>query len=75
MTDELENLVLVYLRRIDEKVDRMAADIQDLKHRMTSLETQFAGMRVDMAYLAQRIDRVEMRLERLERRMDLIPAQ
>ena len=38
MADGPENLVLVYLRRLDEKMDRVLGDIHDLKHRVTSLE-------------------------------------
>ena len=36
MCEEPENLVLVYLRRIDTKLDRLTDDVQDLKRRVTS---------------------------------------
>jgi outer membrane murein-binding lipoprotein Lpp len=74
MADEPENLVLVYLRRLDEKMDRALGDIQDLKHRVTLLERQAADMRVDMVAMSTRMDRIEMRLDRMERRLDLAPA-
>jgi hypothetical protein len=57
MSGEPDNLVLVYLRRIDEKVDRVIDDIQDLKHRVTSLEGRVASIRVDMAAMSLRMDR------------------
>jgi hypothetical protein len=38
MSEEPDNLVLVYLRRIDDKIDRLTDDVQDLEQRMTSLE-------------------------------------
>jgi hypothetical protein len=38
MSERPDNLVLVYLRGIDEKIDRLTEDVQDLKHRVTSLE-------------------------------------
>ena len=48
MSEEPDNLVLVYLRRIDAKTDRLTEDVQDLKHRVTSLEGQVAGLRSDL---------------------------
>ena len=49
MSQEPDNLVLVYLRRIDGKIDRLTDDVQALKHRVTSLEGQVASIRGDMA--------------------------
>ncbi len=63
MSGEPDNLVLVYLRRLDEKLDRVIDDIQDLKHRVTSLEGQMASIRTDMAAMSVRIDRIERRLD------------
>lgn len=57
MAEEPDNIILVYLRRIDEKVDRIADDVRDLKIRMTSLEENMAGMN-------RRLDRLETRVER-----------
>jgi hypothetical protein len=44
MSGEPDNLVLVYLRRLDEKVDHLLDDVQDLKHRVTSLEARVAAL-------------------------------
>jgi outer membrane murein-binding lipoprotein Lpp len=64
-----------YLRRVDEKVDRLLGDMQDLKHRVTSLERQVADIRVDMAAaMSARLDRIEVRLDRIERRLELVPS-
>ena len=68
MADEPDNLVLVMLRRIDEKVDRMAFDIHEIKVRMTSLEER-------MSSLDRRMDRLEDRVDRIERRLDLVGAE
>jgi archaellum component FlaC len=62
---EPDNIMLVYLRRIDEKVDRLSDDVRDLKVRMTPVEENLAGVQ-------RRIDRLDMRLERIERRLDLV---
>ena len=37
MSDSPDNLVLAMLRRLDGKFDEMRADMQDIKHRMTSM--------------------------------------
>ncbi|WP_428493023.1 hypothetical protein [Rhodopila sp.] len=63
MTDEPDNLVLVYLRRIDEKIDRLAAGQADLARRVTSLEAKVALLHGDFAAQSERIDRIEIRLD------------
>ena len=64
MTDEPDNLVLQLLRRMDQKLDRMVDDMHDLKVRVTSVEEV-------MATNNRRLDRLEQRFERVERRLDL----
>jgi hypothetical protein len=54
MMSEPDNVVLVYLRRIDEKVDRVIDDLRDIKVRVTNLEEGQAGIQ-------RRLDRVEAR--------------
>ena len=75
MSDEPENLVLVYLRRIDEKIDRLSDDIGDLRQRVTSLDEQAARIRGDMVAMSSRIDGVRQRLDRIERRFDLVGSE
>jgi archaellum component FlaC len=65
MSDEPDSLVLRYLRRIDEKLDRVIDDVGDLKRRVSNLEESVVG-------LTRRIDRLEIRLERVVRRLELI---
>ena len=72
MADTPDNPILVYLRRIDEKVDRLTEFVQDLKLRVTSLEARFASLQSDIAGLhgdfagqSARMDRIELRLERM----------
>jgi hypothetical protein len=45
----VENLFLVTLRRLDEKLDRVIADVHDLKVRMTSVEERLARLQLDIA--------------------------
>ena len=54
MADEPESLVLRYLRRIDEKVDRLGNDMIDVKERLSAVELGLAGVRREIAGLAER---------------------
>jgi len=74
MSDAPDNLILVYLRRIDEKVDRLVANVADLGRRVTSLETKVALLHGNFAAQSERIDRIELRLDRIERRLDIVHA-
>ena len=65
MADEPDNLIMTCLRRIDAKVDRLTDDVRDLKIRMTGVEEAVVG-------LQRRMDRPEARVERIERRLDLV---
>jgi len=65
MAEEPDNLVLVLLRRLDTKMDRLIDDVHELKVRMSSVETNLAGVQ-------RRIDRLEDRVERIERRLNLV---
>lgn len=38
MTESIENLIVEHLRHIRGRVDQIADDVTDLKHRMSSLE-------------------------------------
>jgi hypothetical protein len=67
MADEPDNIVLRYLRRIDEKLDLVRDDVRELK-------TTQAGMLQILASHEGRLQKIETRLERIERRLDLIDA-
>jgi predicted nucleic acid-binding Zn-ribbon protein len=75
MAEEPENLVLVYLRRIDAKIDRLAEDVGDLRQRLTSLDEQIVRIRGDMVAMSTRIDGIRARLDRIERRLDLVGSE
>jgi archaellum component FlaC len=67
VTDEPDSLVLRYLRPMDEKIDRIADDMRDIKVRLTGVEENLAGVH-------RRLDRVETRVEQIEKRLDLVDA-
>jgi tetrahydromethanopterin S-methyltransferase subunit G len=75
MAEEFENLTLALLRRIDGKIDRLVEDVTDIKRRLTSLELQVAQLHGDFAGQSALIDRIETRLDRIERRLELAPAE
>jgi archaellum component FlaC len=64
MTDQPDNIVLAMLRKIDQRTERMAEDLQDLKTRVTAVEEGLAGVN-------RRLDRLDHRVERIEKRLEL----
>jgi hypothetical protein len=75
MSEAPDNLVLVYLRRLDEKLDRLTSVVNDLGRRVTSMETKVVLLHGDFATQSERLDRrIDVRLDRIERRLDIAPA-
>lgn len=78
MTEEIDNLVLEHLRHIRAKVDKTDKAIDDLKIRMSRLETAMLAVKREVsdgfeADIRQHStnDRIIERIERIERRLDL----
>ena len=65
MATEPDNIVLQYLRRFDEKLDRVIDKMLDVKVRLTAVGEGLVGAN-------RRLDRLEIRVERIERRLDLV---
>jgi archaellum component FlaC len=65
MTSEPESLILRQLGSMDAKLDRIGADVGDLKVCVTAVEEGPSGVH-------RRLDRIEQRPERLEKRLDLV---
>ncbi len=78
MSDQPDNVVLVYLRRKDTKLDRVVEDVADIKRRLAALEVavgNWAAAEMNRyANTAMRADRREERLDRMERRLDISDA-
>lgn len=76
MSDQPENLMLILLRRLDTSMDRLREDMADMRLRMTTMETQvgnFIGTEAShYASLATRLDKMDARIARIERRLDLV---
>jgi len=78
MSGEPENLTLVYLRRIDAKVDALAHGVQDLTQRVSAVEVGLAAVRRDLGHLAEAdarlqssFDKLRQDVDRIQRRLEL----
>ncbi|MFH1344420.1 MAG: hypothetical protein ABIL01_24965 [Pseudomonadota bacterium] len=67
MADEPDSIVLQYLRRFDAKLDRVVDEMLDVKVRVTSVDEGLAGVN-------RRLDRLDHRVERIEKRLELSDA-
>ena len=67
MSEANNNLVLEHLRHIRGAVDEIRLDTREIKSRVGILEQQYASV-------SNRINRIEDRLERIERRIGLADA-
>jgi archaellum component FlaC len=75
VTDNVENMTLVFLRRIDERLDRIEGDLGDIKLRMTASEEHLASMMMSLAGVNSRMDKIDARLTRIDRRLELTEAK
>lgn len=51
--NDLENLVVGYLRRIDRNVDGLGVDLRDIRVRLASIDVRLAGLK---RLIEQRLD-------------------
>ena len=79
MTDNVENLIIEHLKHIRGRVDRIAEDMTDVKLRLSSLESAMVHVKREVtsgdeidARQQVSLDRLADRIERIERRLDLI---
>jgi cell division protein FtsB len=68
MNVEPDNIVLRYLRRLDERTEDLQADLADLKMRARALEEQVTLMRSELALLRTDVIHIHHRLDILEDR-------
>lgn len=71
-SDGPDNLVLRYLRRIDERLDSIERKTDEVITRLGNLEYRFVGVERELAAVNQRLDNLDRRVTRIERRLDLI---
>jgi uncharacterized coiled-coil protein SlyX len=78
MTSNVENLILEHLKRFQSSLDRVENKIADLTARVANLESGQAAIMQHLTHLAAAdaaqqvaIDRINDRLDRIERRLEL----
>ena len=76
--ENVENLILEHLKSLRSGQDRVEHELKEIKGRLTSLESNFAGGRRDSALQQEDIyrqqaslDRLAERLDRVEKRLDI----
>lgn len=67
-----DNIVLEHLRAIRGTVDRLAVDMQEVKGRLGLLEQQVSILGQQYAGVSNRLDRLDERVSRIEKRLDLV---
>ena len=75
MTDEVGNLILERLRRMDDRLVNIEGDMHNLKLRMSAVEDHLGTLVASIAGLNHRMDRFDERLTRVERRLELSDAR
>lgn len=71
-TDTPDNVVLNLLRAIRADVSSIKDDVREVKARVTSLERSMAGQYADVVDQHGRYDRLLERVERIEKRLEIV---
>ena len=77
VADEPENIVLRALNRIREQNDTILRKLDEVITRLSAVERDIAGIKVDYAATQLRLDNMDRRIERIERierRLELAEA-
>jgi len=69
-----ENLILEHLRAIRATAEQLEPDLGDVRHRVGSIERHLANLQSDMAHVRLRLDGQGDRLDRIERRLELVDS-
>jgi predicted nuclease with TOPRIM domain len=75
MNEPIDNLIIEHLKALRNELRTAKNDIQgdlrDIKARLASLEHHQAGTYLDSNRQSNRIDELDVRMERIERRLEL----
>ena len=79
MTENIESLLLEHLKRFQPGQERIERKLYEVIDRVGQLQLGVSGLRRDIAHadengagLSVRLDRVSERLDRIERRFELV---
>ena len=64
-------MIQAMVQRVLDGQSLLREDVNDVKRRLSSLEMSVAQIHADFAGQSMRIDRLETRLERIDRRLNL----
>ncbi len=71
MADEPESLILRYLRRLDERTERIEQNVADITADIRSLKGHMSAFLDSEVRQDGAIAAIQIRLDRIERRLDL----
>ena len=71
MTADIEHLILEHLKAIRASQNTMALDVADLKARVQAVASHAAAIVASMAAHNLKLDHLEERIGRVERRLEL----
>jgi hypothetical protein len=74
MTDEIQSLVLPMLRDIQARLARMESRMTNIELRMTAQEQHLGALLTSLPAHQDRTDELTRRVERIERRLDLVDS-
>lgn len=71
MSDAPDNLVLRYLRRLDEKIDRLVDQVSELSMEARGMKTHMVGIMQNEVAHDHGLATINQRLDKIGRRLDL----
>ncbi|MGO9132648.1 MAG: hypothetical protein ACLP8A_01175 [Methylovirgula sp.] len=71
---EAENLVLEHLRHMRGQLDRIESRLDDMTIRLGHVERSSAEHAVQLAEINAKLDRLDGRVSRIEKRLDLVES-
>jgi hypothetical protein len=74
MTDDVANLMLEHLKALRAGQVELRFELMDVKSRLTSVEIHMGESQNQYAAQSLRLDRIDERLGRFERRLEIVEA-
>jgi len=71
MTEVTNELIYEVLKSVQAQVALLRDDMDNVKARLTSIDTRLGLVHTDMAHQSERLDRLEFRISRVETRLNL----
>ena len=75
MTEQTESLILEILKHIQTDIGDVKQELVDLKMRVNILEGHTQGFMAAQHLTNERLDRLDGRVARIERRLDLVEVR